>query len=139
MASNSGLPSDGLPLVNSRTDGVMTSEPGAQAAGVDELTSCSGQLGSVKYPPSPLLAPLLRRPRNRSSRPLEIGSMASAGSACTAIAVGLLSSTVVTQEPTVGLPMSARKVARVSEPSCGKRGMMVSPEVPPTWVHVVSV
>ena len=55
------------------------------------------QLGSLKYPPTPLAVPLPSRPRNRFSLPPDIGSIASAGLDCAAIAVGSFSSPVTTQ------------------------------------------
>ncbi len=82
---------------------------------------------------------MLSRPRNRFSLPPDIGSIASTGLDCAAIAVGSFSSPVDTQEPGVVTPMSARKVVRVPDPTCGMIGMMVLAEVPPTEVHVVSV
>src|SRR5262249_21403978 len=121
----------GVPVVTSVTAGVMVLAPAgpprtepAHPAGVLVVMLFSWQLGSLKYPPTPLAAPVLSRPKNRFSRPPDIGSIALGALVvpCAAIAVGSFSSPVTTQPPGAERPMSARNVFRVPDPACGMIG-----------------
>src|SRR5215469_5808027 len=139
LTSNSGLASDGVPVVMSLTAGLRVLLAAAHVAGDELLMALREQLGSWKYPPTPLEVPLLSRPRNRSSRPPDMGSIALAALApWAAIAVGSFSSPTTTQEPGAVNPMSDRKVERVPEPTCGMIGT-IGLVLPPTWFQFVSV
>ncbi len=76
----------------------------------------------------PPLTPVLLTPSNRLRRAWEIGTMASSGLVCWAMAVGSFCSTVTAHVPGLvraGLT-EARRVLRMPEPVGGMRGMMGS-------------
>src|SRR5262249_36623259 len=121
------VPESGAPVVQYFTFGLSVRLATAQLPAVMP----NGQDGSVKYPPTPFGALLPSRPWNRLSRPLDIGSIASAGKPDWSIASGSFSSTFATQPPGVVTPIAPRNEVRVPEPTCGSSGWMVLAEAPP--------